>query len=69
MCHSRACLAREESRTPVVSLGAQISPLGVGRLNQPNLRSERHLFDLAFAGNSLVSIVRFFEVDQPVDVK
>jgi hypothetical protein len=49
-------------------LGVQISPLGVGRFNQTKLRSARHLFDLAFAGNSLVDMVELFQVDQPVDV-
>jgi hypothetical protein len=51
-----------------LSLGAQISPLGIDRLNQGDFRSARHLLDLALAANSLVDIVEFFEVDQPVDV-
>src|SRR6516162_6367964 len=31
-------------------------------------RSARHLLDLALAANSLVDIIEFFEVDEPVDV-
>jgi hypothetical protein len=31
-------------------------------------RSARHLLDLALATNSLVDIIEFFEVDEPVDV-
>jgi hypothetical protein len=51
-----------------LSLGVQISPLGIDRLKQGDFRPARHLLDLARAANSLVDILEFFAVDQPVDV-
>jgi len=68
ICHSRAWLPREESRPPAGLFGGQVSPFLGGRFNQCDLRSARHLLDLALAANSLVDIIEFFEVDEPVDV-
>ena len=48
--------------------GSQVSPFPVDRFNQRDLRSARHLLDLALAANSLVDIIEFFEVDEPLDV-
>ena len=59
---------KRPSQIPAGLIGGQVSPFPVDRFNQRDLRSARHLLDLALAANSLVDIIEFFEVDEPVDV-
>jgi hypothetical protein len=49
---------KRPSRIPAGLFCGQVSPFPVGRFN----------LDLALAANSLVDIIEFFEVDEPVDV-
>ena len=64
---ARGCRARNPGFGRAYS-AVKVSPFPVGRFNQRDLRSAHHLLDLALATNSLVDIIEFFEVDEPLDV-